>query len=96
MSFIKLLKEQSEHSKEIVSELNLDKSSESQIAEAVQTSEKSAEQLLRDSGFKIKLITPTTFGIQIEFAKKYEEKLIQDALKNFKIKIKDKSVFIII
>lgn len=55
----------------------------------------SPEQLLRNSGFKIKMVIPTTFGVQIDFAKKYEENSLQTILKDYNIKIKDKSVFIV-
>jgi|GEM_PF-6517975 hypothetical protein len=53
------------------------------------------EEILRAAGFKINLITPSVFGLQIDFAKKYEDKEILDLLKEFKIKIKSKSIFII-
>lgn len=52
------------------------------------------EDLLRDSGFKIKLITHTAFGTQIDFAKKYDDNKIKETLSSFIIKIKDKSVFV--
>lgn len=55
----------------------------------------SPEDILRDGGFKIKLVTPTSFGVQIDLAKKYEEKSLQTILKDYNIKIKDKSVFIV-
>lgn len=51
--------------------------------------------MLRSKGFKIKLVTPTTFGTQIDFAKKYEEKDLQSVLNGYNIKIKDKSIFIV-
>lgn len=53
------------------------------------------EELLRSFGYKIKLVIPTSFGVQIDFAKKYEEKDIKNILKDYNIKIKDKSVFIV-
>jgi len=53
------------------------------------------EEILRRAGVKIKLITPTSFGTQIDFAKKYEDDDIKDMLKGFNIKIKNKSVFIV-
>lgn len=53
------------------------------------------EEMLRNAGFKIKLVTPTSFGTQIDFAKKYDPEEIEDLLKDFNVKIKDKSVFII-
>ena len=56
---------------------------------------KSAISILRDNNFKIRLVTPTSFGTQIDFAKKYEDDEIEEVLKDFSIKIKNKSVFII-
>jgi hypothetical protein len=58
-------------------------------------SEKPAE-ILRSGGFKIKLITPTSFGTQITFAKRFKESEIKKILKGFSIKFKgDKDIFII-
>lgn len=54
-----------------------------------------AEDILRDAGFKIKLVTPTAFGTQIDFAKLYDEDELREVLKDFNIKIKNKSVFIV-
>jgi hypothetical protein len=54
-----------------------------------------AEDVLRDAGYKIKLVTPTSFGIQIDLAKKYEDEELEDILSDFTIKIKNKSVFIV-
>ena len=51
--------------------------------------------ILRDNNYKIKLITPTSFGVQIDFAKKYNTEEIKQLLINFNLKFKDKSVFII-
>jgi len=57
--------------------------------------EKKPEELLRRADLKIKLVTPTSFGTQIEFAKQYSKEDIEKVLKDFNIKIKNKSVFII-
>lgn len=57
--------------------------------------EEKPEEVLRGAKFKIKLITPTAFGTQIDFAKKYPEEEIEKVLTGFNIKIKDKSVFIV-
>ena len=59
-----------------------------------QTTQK-PEDLLRDSGFKIKNLVLTSFGKQIDFAKKYSDEEIKKVLTGFNIKIKDKSIFII-
>ena len=55
----------------------------------------SPEELLRSNSFKIKLVTKTAFGKQIDFAKKYSDEEIKKVLSDYKIKIKDKSIFII-
>ena len=54
-----------------------------------------AEDVLRSAGYKIKLVTPTAFGTQIDFAKKYDDAEIKETLADYNIKIKDKSVFIV-
>ena len=53
------------------------------------------EEILRGAGYKIRLVTPTSFGTQIDFAKLYNPSEITKILKDFQIKIKDKSVFIV-
>lgn len=57
--------------------------------------EKKPEEILRGAGIKIKMVTPTSFGTQIDFAKRYDEDEIKEILKNFSVKIKNKSVFIV-
>jgi len=56
---------------------------------------KKPEEILRAAGFKIRLITPTSFGTQIDFAKKYDDDDIEKLLKDFTIKLKNKSLFIV-
>jgi hypothetical protein len=56
---------------------------------------KKPEEILRGANKKIRLVTPTTFGTQIDFAKKYDDNEIKELLKDFTIKIKQKSVFIV-
>jgi hypothetical protein len=53
------------------------------------------EGILRGNGFKIKLITPTAFGTQIDLARKYDEEEIKKVLSNFNFKMKNQSIFII-
>lgn len=55
----------------------------------------SPEDLLRAAGFKIKLVTSTSFGTQIDLAKHYDPVKITDVLNEFKIKIKGQSIFIV-
>lgn len=55
----------------------------------------SPEDLLRAAGFKIKLVTSTSFGTQIDLAKHYDPVEITDVLSEFKIKIKGQSIFIV-
>ena len=57
--------------------------------------EHSPEDLLRSAGFKIKLVTSTSFGTQIDLAKHYDPAEITDVLAEFKIKIKGQSIFIV-
>lgn len=54
-----------------------------------------AETVLRKNNYKIKLVTPTKFGTQIDFAKSYDESDVKDLLHNFKIKFDGKSIFIV-
>lgn len=62
----------------------------------VESQAQKPEEILRGAGYKIKLVTPTSFGTQFDLAKKYDDAAIKDLLKDFNIKIKDKSVFIIV
>lgn len=91
MSFVKLLKnskpETSDHVEKLVTE------SVEQV-EKVHEAQK-PEEVLRGAGYKIKLVTPTSFGTQIDFAKSYNPKDIESVLSGFNLKIKGKSVFIV-
>jgi hypothetical protein len=89
MSFVELLKNdqaktESDQPQKLVTE------SMEKIDEA-----KKPEEILRGAGYKIKLVTPTSFGTQIDFAKAYDPKDVQNILKGFTTKIKGKSVFIV-
>jgi hypothetical protein len=55
-----------------------------------------AEDILRKAGYKIKLITGTSFGTQIDLFKQPDEDDIKDVLKDFNIKIKNKQLFIVL
>lgn len=88
MSFVDILKNgqaikqvqaKSDQAKKLVTE------SLEQIKEA-----QKPEEILRGNNYKIRQITPTSFGTQISFAKKYNKKEIIDLLGNFKLKFKDK------
>jgi hypothetical protein len=89
MNFTELLKNENNKTIEAKFESAIVES-ENKIDEA-----KKPEEVLRGAGYKIKLVTPTSFGTQIDFAKKYNEDEIKDLLKDFTIKIKNKSVFIV-
>ena len=90
MKFVDLLKPVKNHDK------CLDETSSSHVSqETMQESDESPEKLLRKAGYKIKLVTKTAFGVQLDLAKKYEENEIKKVLKNFNIKIKDNSVFVV-
>ena len=60
-----------------------------------ETIAQSPEDLLRSAGFKIKLVTATSFGTQIDLAKHYDPDEITNVLAEFKIKIKGQSIFIV-
>jgi len=63
--------------------------------ELINEVESTPEEILRKNKFKIKMVTPTSFGTQIEFAKVYDKDDLEEILKDFTIKIKNKSVFIV-
>jgi len=65
------------------------------IQDEIVEKEKEPEEILRGNGFKIKLVTGTAFGKQIDFAKKYDEDEIKEVLKDYTVKFKGKSVFIV-
>ena len=71
------------------------KKSSSEEKLIVEEAKEKPEEVLRGAHFKIKLVTPTAFGTQIDFAKQYSNEEIEEVLKDFKIKIKNKSVFIV-
>jgi hypothetical protein len=76
-----------------------DISSDSTILEAKVEKKKDQkekpEEILRSANVKIKMVTGTAFGTQIDLFKKYPEEEIKEILKDYTIKIKDKSVFIV-
>lgn len=61
----------------------------------LEESAKTPEEILRKAGFKIKLVAPTKFGTQIDFAKKYEEEKIKEVLSDFNVKFDNKSIFVV-
>jgi hypothetical protein len=89
MNFINVLK--GEHIRKVVAKVQTE--TKEIIVEAKET--KKPEEILRGAGFKIKLITPTSFGTQIDFAKQYDPESIKNVLNSFNIKIKGNSVFIV-
>lgn len=56
--------------------------------------QQSAEDALRAVGLKIKLITPTAFGVQFDMARKYEDTVIADALEGFEYDTKGNMIFV--
>lgn len=86
MSFIKLLQESQNTNTTI------------EINESVEIAEKtmeSPEDLLRNAGMKIKLVTPTAFGTQIDLYKRPDKKEIETILADYNVKFKNRSVFIV-
>ena len=65
------------------------------IDQVIVENKQTPEEILRGASLKIKQVIGTAFGIQIDFAKKYKDEVIEDLLADFTIKIKDKSVFIV-
>lgn len=72
----------------------MNKQTEQPIPEMIVESDNVVD-VLRDNGYKIKLITPTSFGTQIDFARKYDEDELSDILKDVNYRIKGKSLFIV-
>lgn len=61
----------------------------------INEAKESPEDLLRKNKIKIKLIQDTAFGKQIDLFKMPDEKEIKEILKDFQIKLKGKSIFIV-
>lgn len=78
--------------RDLIKEMN--KQTEHPIPEMIVESDNVVD-VLRDNGYKIKLITPTSFGTQIDFARKYDEDELSDILKDVNYRIKGKSLFIV-
>ena len=91
MKFTDMLKGDADVAHKLVERLHTKVQEEKTVREAA----KKPEEILRGAGFKIKLVTPTSFGTQIDFAKIYPKEEIEEILKDFTIKIKAKSVFIV-
>lgn len=94
MSFVKMLNK-NEMDIKIINEASVKADDKEIIQKPSKKKEEKPEDLLRAAGFKIKLVTPTSFGIQIEFAKQYDDDEITQVLQDYNIKIKNKSVFIV-
>lgn len=92
MSFVKMLNETNKLNDKVITETI--KAGKEIITEA-KTEEENPTDVLRRNNFKIKLVTPISFGIQVDFAKQYDDEDITKALQGFNIKIKNKSVFIV-
>lgn len=56
--------------------------------------QQSAEDALRSMGLKIKLITPTAFGVQFDMARKYDDEVIAEALDGFEYEVKGNMIFV--
>lgn len=92
MSFLEVLKDSSNAKESLPKAKSVVRESKNRITEA---ETKKPEEILRGAGFKIKLVTSTSFGTQIDFAKQYKAEDFEKLLSNFSIKIKGKSVFIV-
>jgi len=63
--------------------------------EIITEKDEQPEDILRNAGIKIKLVTATSFGSQIDFAKQYDQEMIKELLQGFNVKFKNKSIFIV-
>lgn len=58
--------------------------------------EEKPEDLLRRNGYKIKLVTPTSFGTQYTMAKAFNKEDIEKVLAGYNLKFKgDSEVFVV-
>lgn len=89
MKFTDVLKNGFETNKVVETKIN--ESSKFDLNEKNET----PEELLRKSKYKIKLVTPTAFGTQIEFSKMYNKDEIEELLSDFNLKFKGNSVFVV-
>ena len=87
MKFIDMIKEKSKEIKN--SEVSLDKK------QLIFEANSEPEDILRNNKIKIKLVTDTAFGKQIDLFKEPNKEEIEKILKDFNIKFKGKSVFIV-
>lgn len=99
MSYIKYFKERKSNETDYQSRSDVSLKTESEHnpckSDIMNEAKGRPEEILRRAGFKIRLVTPTSFGTQIDFARSYDSSEIEDVLSDFDIKIKDKSVFIV-
>ena len=91
MKFVNLVKK-NETNKSSAEKINITMETKESI---LQEEKKKPEELLRSNGIKIRLVTPTSFGTQFDLAKIYDEDELKDLLKDYTIKIKGKSLFIV-
>jgi hypothetical protein len=89
MAFVDMLKSKINDKPQQTSK-QIEESSPVKIEEA-----QKPEEVLRGAGYKIRLVTPTSFGTQIDFAKSYNPDDVTKVLSSFQVKIKGKSVFIV-
>lgn len=87
MKFTDMIKVKSKETKN--SEVSLDKK------QLIFEANSEPEDVLRNNKIKIKLVTDTAFGKQIDLFKEPDKEEIQKILKGFNIKFKGKSVFIV-
>lgn len=68
---------------------------EDKIPQHIIVEEAKAEDVLRKAGYKIKMVTGTAFGTQIDLFKEPNDD-IEEVLKDFNIKIKGKQLFVVL
>jgi len=92
MSFINIVKQHENiEQHDVIVEANKNKDSRNARNAMNATN---VEELLRSKHYKIKLVLPTKFGTQIDFAKQYDKDEIEEVLSDYNINIKNNSVFV--
>lgn len=92
MSFVDIIL--GDDNSKVANNLPSDKTSQNERVAQNERDEQPVD-ILRRAGFKIKLVTATSFGTQIDFVKQYDEDEIRTVLTDYAIKFKGNSIFII-
>ena len=69
-------------------------SDEQEIQKEKPKKKKSVEELFKENDIKIKITIPTSFGTEYVLYKKYSESELKKIFKDYKIQVKNYSIFI--